>query len=401
MPELVALDIAGGPAFLDALQRVWDRGDAVLPLDPNAAPVQRERVIASMAPGSVIDADGERHRVPGGRSVEAGDAVVIATSGTTGTPKGAVHTHEGLAAAARITAAGADAGGVGGGGGGDRSGSDVRWLACLPLAHVGGFSVITRALLSGAGLEVHDRPDAERIDDAARRGATHVSLVATLLGRIDPSPWRTILLGGSSIPLDRPLNAIATYGMTETFGGVVYDGAPLAGVEVRVAGPAGGVGPIELRSPTLLRAYRDDVVPLDATGWFLTGDLGSVDPTGRLTVQGRADDLIISGGTNVWPAPVEDVLRGDPAVADVAVFGRDDPEWGQRVVAMVVAMDPAAPPALDSLRDRVKERLGAAAAPKEIVLTDVLPRTALGKIVRHQLAEGGGAGKAGRRDAQR
>lgn len=401
MDELVALDLPGGTAFIDALRRVWDDGDAALPLDSHAPPAQKRRVLDAMVPAAVIGADGVRRTLSGGRPVESGDAVVIATSGTTGSPKGAVHTHAGLAAAAAITAAGAAA-----------LDDDVRWLACLPLAHVGGFSVITRALLSGAGLEVHDRADADRIDEAARRGATHVSLVPTLLGRVDASLWQAILLGGTAIPAERPANTIATYGMTETFGGVIYDGVPLAGVEVRIDGPGsrdvptGGIGRIELRSPTLLRSYRDGVVPVDPHGWFRTGDLGTVDRAGVLSVVGRADDLIITGGTNVWPGPVEDVLRGDPDVSDVAVFGREDAEWGQRVVAVVVPTDPSAPPTLGRLRARVKENLGAAAAPKELVLADVLPRTALGKIMRHELAghpgglEAGGT-QQGPTDAQR
>ncbi len=416
MPELVALAL-GGPGFVDALVRTWDAGDAVLPLDPRAPRSYTERLLAAMAPGAVFEDDGERRSLAGGVPVRSGDAVVVASSGTTGAPKGAIHTHDGVAAAARITAAGCAvhlaARGVG------AVDDHVRWLACLPLAHVGGFSVVTRALLSGAELEVHDGADAGRIEDAGRRGATHVSLVPTLLGRIDPSPWRVILLGGSAIPADRPSNSIATYGMTETFGGVVYDGRPLDAVGVRAVD-----GAVELRSPTLLRAYRhgagqgpadpDGTPATGPGGWYRTGDLGAVDDGGVLTVLGRADDLIISGGTNVWPAPVEDVLRGDPGVADVAVVGRPDPEWGQRVVAVVVPADPSAPPTLAELRDRVRSRLPVAAAPKELELVDVLPRTSLGKIARHRLVDALGglrdehasvhdedARKAGSGDAER
>ncbi|UDY36003.1 class I adenylate-forming enzyme family protein [Dermatobacter hominis] len=405
MAELVALAL-GGDGFVDALRRAWDAGDAVLPLDPRAPRAHTERVLSALAPGAVVEADGERRSLPEGVPVRDGDAVVIASSGTTGAPKGAVHTHRGVAAAARITAAGCDAhlAAIGA-----DAGAPARWLACLPLAHVGGFSVVTRALLGGAGLEVHEGADAARIDDAARRGATHVSLVTTLLRRVDPSRWRVILLGGSAIPADRPSHSIATYGMTETFGGVVYDGVALDDVEVRIgAGPDQGEGPIELRAPSLLRAYRhgpdgapdpDGTDALAADGWYRTGDLGSLGPDDRLSVRGRADDLIISGGTNVWPAPVEDLLRTDPGVADVAVVGRPDAEWGQRVVAVVVPADPAAPPTLPALRDLVRRHLPVAAAPKELELTDVLPRTSLGKIARHQLAgtstDDQGTGKAG------
>jgi O-succinylbenzoic acid--CoA ligase len=401
VPELVALAL-GGDRFVDALRRTWDAGDAVLPIDPRAPRAHTERLLAALAPGAVIDDDGVRRARPGGVPVLDGDAVVIASSGTTGMPKGAVHTHDGIAAAARITADGCarHLAAIGA-----APVEEVRWLACLPLAHVGGFSVVTRALLGGSTLEVHDGADAGRIDDAARRGATHVSLVPTLLGRVDASLWSVILLGGSTVPPDRPARSIATYGMTETFGGVVYDGYALDGVEVRVADD----GVVELRTPTSLRAYRHGpdgaadptgADPRTADGWYRTGDLGRSDPDGRLWIEGRADDLIISGGTNVWPAPVEDVLRTDPLVADVAVVGRPDPEWGQRVVAHVVPSDPADPPRLDDLRSLVRQHLPVAAAPKEIVLTDVLPRTSLGKIARHELVDrdpgvGGGDARQG------
>jgi len=377
--ELVALAMEGGAAFLNALQRVWDAGDAVLPVDPHAPVAHLDQVFAAVRPGAIIESDGRRRSLQGGVNTEEGDAVVIATSGTTGTAKGAVHTHTGVAAAARITAQACGAG----------TGSGARWLACLPLAHVGGFSVITRALIAGTDVEVSNGADAERIDAAALAGATHVSLVPTLLGRIDPTLWQLILLGGSAIPAERPTNTVATYGMTETFGGVVYDGRALDGVDVRIETD----GAIALRSPTLLRAYRggalDGTNPVDSNGWYRTGDIGALGEDGVLRVAGRSDDLIISGGTNVWPHPVENVLRSDPTVADVAVAGRPDPEWGERVVAFVVAADPSSPPTLDRLRDRVKEQLPVASAPKEIVLLDVLPRTALGKIARHMLPAGG------------
>jgi O-succinylbenzoic acid--CoA ligase len=379
VPDLVALALPGGPAFVEALLRAWDDGHAVLPLDPGAPRAHTERVLDAMAPGRVVEGDGEPRSLAGGRPVEPGDAVVIATSGTTGAPKGAVHTRAGVEHAAFTTATAL----------GVRA--DVRWLACLPLSHVGGFSVITRALATDAGLEVHPRPDPTAIDAAARAGATHVSLVPTLLGRVDAGLWRVILLGGSAIPADRPANTVATYGMTETFGGVVYDGLALNGVSVRIGDvdgtptAPGGVGPIELSSPTLLRAYRDGTDPV-VRGWYRTGDLGARDPTtGRLTVHGRADDLIVTGGENVWPGPVEAILAEDPAVAEVAVVGRADPEWGQRLVAVVVPADPTAPPRLDELRRRVRARLPVAAAPKALELVDSLPRTGIGKIARQAL----------------
>lgn len=398
MADLVALVVDGEP-FVEAMLRVWDAGDAVLPIDPRAPSAHVEALIRHLGPAAVIGTDGERITLSGGVPVRDGDAVVVATSGTTGEPKGAVHTHAGIAEAARITAAATGA----------VPGSDARWLACLPLAHVGGLSVVTRALLAGVGLEVHDRADAARIDDAARRGATHVSVVHTLLRRISSDPWRLILLGADAPPRDRPPNAVATYGMTETFGGVVYDGVALEGVEVRIASTtlergatdgepdsgAEATGTVELRTATTMRAYRHgadgapDPVgsdPRSTDGWLRTGDVGSIDAAGVLRVHGRSDDLIITGGSKVWPGPVEAVLRRHPAVADVAVIGEADPEWGQRVVAVVVPTAGEDLPTLDSLRGLVRSTLPVAAAPRELRVLDVLPRTPMGKIKRAALA---------------
>ena len=378
MRELIALLLPGGPAFLEALQRAWDAGDAVLPLDPTAPRAHLATLVGSLQPTKVVEADGEVRSLEG-RPVEEGDAVVVASSGTTGDPKGAVHTHDGIRHAAFATSLGA------------RVEPGSRWLACLPLSHVGGLSVVTRALLTGTDLEVHPGFVPEEVEDARRRGATHVSLVPTALGRIDPSGWTTILLGGSAIPARRPPNTIATYGMTETFGGVVYDGLPLGGAEVRITDddgvevPHGTTGTVELRSPSLLRAYRDGNDPVTPDGWYRTGDLGRRDPeTSRLEVLGRADDLIVTGGVNVWPAPVEAVLATHPSVQEVAVVGEPDPEWGQRVVAVVVPGE--RPPSLEELRELVRDRLPVAAAPKALRLVDSLPRTGLGKIRRSRLA---------------
>jgi O-succinylbenzoic acid--CoA ligase len=170
--------------------------------------------------------------------------------------------------------------------------------------------------------------------------------------------------------------------MTETGSGVVYDGVPLDGVEVRVE-PS---GEILLRGPMLLRSYRDGTDPKNAEGWFATGDLGEIEPvTGRLRVFGRAGDVIITGGENVWPEPVEAILAKHAGVADVAVIGRADNEWGQRVVAVIVPTDATRPPALDALRAAVKEHIGPWAAPRDIELVDSIPRTALGKVRRRDL----------------
>jgi O-succinylbenzoic acid--CoA ligase len=166
--------------------------------------------------------------------------------------------------------------------------------------------------------------------------------------------------------------------LTETGSGVVYDGRPLDSVEVRID----EAGEIHVRGPMLLRGYRDGEHPL-RDGWLATGDLGRWLPDGRLHVDGRRTELIITGGENVWPQPVEAVLAGHPGVADVAVAGHADPEWGQLVTAFVVPAGTA--PTLDALRDHVKQSLPPFAAPRRLVLVDAIPRTALGKIRRGAL----------------
>ena len=344
------------------------------PLPVDAPEPHLDTLLATLAPDVLIDAAGDPSTLTGGRPIDVGDALIIATSGTSGRPKGIVHTHRSLEymAFATSTALGVD--------------GDTRWLVALPLNHIGGFSIIPRALHTGAGLELLPRFEAGAVEAAARAGATHTSLVTTALARIDPSMFRRILLGGSAIPTDRPDNCIATYGMTETAGGIVYDGLPLNGVTVHIEAPDhDGLGEIRISSPTMMRCYRDGTVPFDPEGFLATGDLGRMGPDGRLSVQGRADDVIVSGGHKVWPEPVEALLRGAPRVADAAVRARPDPEWGQAVEALVVPTDPSAPPSLGELRGIVKEHLPAYCAPQQLTLVDELPRTELGKLRRSRL----------------
>ena len=190
-----------------------------------------------------------------------------------------------------------------------------------------------------------------------------------------------------------PGNVVTTYGMTETGSGVVYDGRPIEGVEVAISSGAdgGSDGEILLRCPMQLRSYRDGSVPTVAGpdrrgGWLATGDAGHLDEAGRLVVHGRLAEVVVTGAEKVWPTSVEAVLASHQGVAEVAVWKRPDPEWGERVVAWVVATDPAHPPTLDELADLVGDRLARWAAPKELVLVDVLPRTASGKVRRTALS---------------
>jgi O-succinylbenzoic acid--CoA ligase len=302
-----------------------------------------------------------------GEPVQPGDALVVATSGSTGVPKGVVLTHDAVAASAAATSQRLEVG------------PNDHWLACLPLSHVGGLSVVTRALHAGSRLTVLPGFDTELVTAS---GANLVSLVATTLRRIDPSIFRTIVLGGSRPPADRPPNTVTTYGMTETGSGVVYDGVPLDGVGVRIDED----GEIHLRGPMLLRSYRGGSSPVDAEGWLPTGDLGRWLDDGRLQVDGRRGDLIITGGENVWPEAVEAIIADHPAVADVMVRGVDDPEWGQIVEAVVVPVNAA--PTLDQLREQVKVAHPAFMAPRSLVIVEALPRTSLGKLRRDGQADG-------------
>jgi len=374
MPELVGLDLAAGQGFVDALQAAWEAGDAVLPLDPRLPRSAVESVVEALRPSVVVDHTGSRrlHGVP----VEDGDALVVATSGTTGTPKGVVLTHDAVAASATATSA--------------RLGVDPardRWLACLPLAHIGGLSVITRSLATGVPCTVLERFDAGQVEGQARAGATLVSLVATALARTDTSGFRAVLVGGATPPDRLPDNAVTTYGMTETGSGVVYDGLALDGVELRIGdGHLGAGGEILVRAPMLLRCYRDGSDPRLPGGWFPTGDAGRIEPDGTLAVFGRMAEVIVTGGEKVWPAPVEGLLANHPGIHEVAVWKRSDPEWGERVVAWVVPADPAHPPALHELRALVASSLAPWAAPRELEVVRSLPRTPSGKVRRAGLA---------------
>lgn len=395
MRRVVALDLPGGPGFVAALQRVWDAGDAAFVVDRRLPPPARDAVLAVVGPAAVVDDHGTHPRPGGGVPCADGDALVVATSGTSGRPKAVVLTHRAVEASARASSARLGVGPA------------DHWLACLPLAHVGGLSVVCRALVTGARLTVLPGFDAAAVAAVAAGGdVTAVSLVATALQRVDPGWFRVVLLGGSAPPPVLPPQAVVTYGMTETGSGVVYDGRPLDGVEVDVDADGG----IRVRGPMLLRCYRDahpvtggpeggtaghpgaggtggavETDPLDADGWLATGDVGAVTAEGRLVVRGRRGDVIVTGGEKVWPDALEPVLAGVPGVAEVAVAGVPDPEWGHRVVAFVVSTADG-PPSLDALRGAARDAMGPYAAPKQLVVCTALPRTALGKVRRAELA---------------
>ena len=396
------------PAAARAVVAAWEAGEAVLPLDPGAPAAELKGALAAARPTHLLDAEGRR-RLPGGEPAEAGVAAVVATSGTADAPKVVELGADAVRWSALATSAALEAG------------PGDRWLCCLPVHGVAGLAVVARAWHTGLPVEVQERFDPVAVGRAAGR-ATLVSLVPAMLRRLlaagdEPARFRRVLLGGGPIPAAlaaeaarRGVQLVRTYGLTETFGGMVHDGHPLAGTEVQVremwttgatdpaaglpsraGGPAMGEGEIYIRGPMLFRRYRGDPDRTAAVlrdGWLSTEDLGRLEPDGRLTVLGRADDLVISGGVNVHPDEVEAVLATHPAVAEVAVAGRPDPEWGQRVTAFVVARDPASPPTLAELRAHARERLAPAKAPRELVLVPALPRGPSGKLLRRLLPDG-------------
>ena len=366
MARLVALDMPASQLFVDQVQRAWSNGDAVLPIDQRLPPAGKKLLLDAMAPSEVIDASATSSSLPNGRPLQEDDALVIASSGSTGSPKGIIHTHSSLLAGAQASASRL------------QLTADDHWLVCIPVSHVGGFSVITRALHTGAALTLHPSFDATAIQEASTHGVTHTSLVATALARIDTSLFRTILLGGSSAPNNLPSNVITTYGMTETGGGVVYNGMPLDNVEAKIV-----EGEIHLRCPMLMRAYRDDQAMIPNAGWYSTGDMGAINDSGAISVYGRKTDMIITGGENVWPSVVENCLASHPTVDEVVVRSAPDATWGQRVVAYVVlndSLDASDATLLSNLREHVKQTLPAFCAPQQVIVLTQIPRTSLGKV---------------------
>ena len=331
---------------------------------------------------------------------------IVYTSGTTGRPRGAMltwgnHLWSAVASALHL---------------GLRE--DDRWLACLPLFHVGGLSLLFKSVLYGMPLVMHESFDPERANRAIdTEGVTVVSVVAAMLQRMldargkrpYPRTLRCVLLGGGPAPLPL-LEACArlrvpvaqTYGLTEAASQVATlppgeapgrlgsSGRPLMGTELRViaddgteAAP-GKPGTILVRGPTVMVGYWNQPEATAAAirdGWLHTGDLGYLDAAGYLYVLDRREDLIISGGENVYPAEVEAVLMAHPAVSEAAVVGVPDSRWGQAVAAAVV-LKPGARADEEEVRAFCRSRLAGYKTPSSIRFVHALPRTAAGKVQR-------------------
>jgi o-succinylbenzoate---CoA ligase len=270
---------------------------------------------------------------------------------------------------------------------------DERWLCPMPLAHVGGLSIQLRSAIYGTTVALHDRFETRRALTALRNPkerVTLVSLVPTMLARLldaglrEPPTLRWVLLGGGPIAPALLARAEAagvpvspSFGMTETCSQVATDGFALLGSELRVADD----------QELLVRGRAVAAGALSEDGWLHTGDLAQLDDSGRLAIIGRKTDTIVSGGENVAPAEVEGALLEHPLLADAAVLGRPDPEWGEAVIARVVLRDGGGRPAPTEaqLRAHCAARLASFKVPKRFEFADSLPRGVTGKLLRREL----------------
>jgi O-succinylbenzoic acid--CoA ligase len=440
--DRVALLLASRPEFAEILHALPYLGAVAVPLNRRLSPAEIARQLTDSSPRLLVYDGAARETVAAVRrhlpllaastdadpldddpvldevSTEPGAAStridlqavhsIIYTSGSTGRPKGVLLTYGNFFWSAVGSAFNL---GVH---------SDDRWLACLPFCHVGGLSILLRSVIYGTTAVIHNGFDAVRVDRALdEERVTIVSVVANMLQRLlerrgDRAypPWlRCVLLGGGPAPLAllqacsaRGVPVVQTYGLTEAASQVTTiapadaerklgsAGKPLLGTEIALSGPNGpvpadAVGEILVRGPTVSPGYLD---PADNVrrkdGWLRTGDLGRLDSEGFLYVMGRHDDMIITGGENVYPAEVEAVLQGHPAVAEACVFGVADARWGQAVVASVrLCVGATASPS--ELIEYVCQHLARFKAPRQIHFVEDFPRTASGKIIREQVRQ--------------
>jgi o-succinylbenzoate---CoA ligase len=389
---VVALDLPAGLDHAVLVHALMKVGAIALPLDTRLAPPEREALLESEAPALVLS---------GGRDSGATEADLpllgehdldglvcrIPTSGTTGRARlvGLTYGNHLWSAVGSAFNLGVD--------------PADRWLCCLPLHHVGGLSILMRSVIYGTGAVVHPRFDATRIADAlAEDGVTIVSLVATQLVRlleadVDLSGPRVILVGGGPVPLDaleeasgRGARVVQTYGLTEAASQVTTlapgdarrklgsAGRPLLTTHLRIQD-----GEILVQGPTVAPGLADE------DGWLHTGDLGRIDDDGFLYAEGRIGDVIVTGGENVAPAEVEEVLLRHPGVADAAVVAREDAEW-QEAVAAVVVRRAGAEVDVDELHRHCAGSLASYKVPKRFEFVPELPRTASGELLRGELS---------------
>ena len=376
--SLIPMDMPRGPGFVAHLHAADKLGAVAAPARQGSAPPPT---------GKTSNTPRETGAIGTFEACETPGALCrVHTSGTTGQPRAVDLTRENFFHSAVGTAL---ALGVG---------PHDRWLCCLPLHHVAGLSILTRSAICGIGTVLHDGFDADRVAASlAEDGVTLVSLVATQLKRLleagaDLTGPRALVMGGGPVPENliaeaagRGATVIQVYGMTETTSQVTLLETADA---KRKAGSAGtALLGAELRIESGEIMVRGAVVAPGAAGedgWLRTGDLGAIDSEGYLWVDGRKDDLIVTGGENVMPERVEDVIKAHPDVVDAAVVGRPDPEWQEAVTAIVV-LRPGAGEDAESLRAHCARELAGYEVPKSFVFVPDLPRTASGKLMRSVL----------------
>jgi O-succinylbenzoic acid--CoA ligase len=383
--ELVAYALPPGFHWLEILAAHAQSGASFLPIDVRLTPREQQRLIDVARPAVVVRPDEETILADTTPTDPSRGWALVPTSGTGAAPRIAQLP---LAAVGATLASSLDAL--------DASAYDP-WVACLSPAHIGGLLVLLRSVLTGSPVTILDRFEPGSLLAEAPEGA-HVALVPTMLERLvrggaHLGKLGVLLIGGAA--LDPKLRhaaqrlggrVVETYGCTESSGGVVYDAVPFTRTEIRVPEDT---GEIQLSGPTIMDGYRSDPAAtaraFTADGWLRTGDVGSLDEVGRLSIRGRTDEAIRTGAETVWPDEVEAVLRRHPKVADVAVAGRPDPEWGHHVAAWVVPSSPSDPPTLDQLREYCRDELARFKAPRDLRVVTALPRTASGKVRRSAL----------------
>ena len=427
--DRVAVLASGSVRFVELLHAVQRLQATLVPLNVRLTPTEVKELLVDCQPRLLLfddaasrlacdavpetleaididslDDSGARGDLPPPRLDPGRVHTIVYTSGTTGKPKGAMLTHANHFASARASRANLGA----------RPGD--RWLAALPLYHVGGLSILLRGVIDGSAVVLHRGFDADRVEQSLREdGITLTSMVSTMLRRLidrvaggpRPSSLRAILVGGGPVPAELVeqafalgLPALATYGLTETASqvatwtlardGTGRDGAgrALGDSRFRIAEPdERGHGEILVSGPTVMAGYfrrPEETERALRGGWLHTGDIGHLDGSGCLHVHDRRSDLIISGGENVYPAEVEAVLLSHPDVGEAAVYPLPDPEWGQRVSAAVV-LRAGRRLEDDELRDWCAARLARFKLPRTIRFVASLPRTASGKVKRREL----------------
>jgi O-succinylbenzoic acid--CoA ligase len=387
----VALTMAPGREMVVLIHALMKLGAVLLPISPRLTDAERSEVLKAERPAVDLSDPGELTQTEADLPLlgehDLGDVHCrILTGGSSGAPRAI-----GLTYGNHLFSAVGSAFNIG-------VQPDDCWLCCLPLSHIAGLSIVMRSVIYGTTIGLHDGFDVDRVGESLEQHEVSVaSLVPTMLARlldadVDLTGPRAILVGGGPVPDDvlaeavgRGARVVQTYGLTEACSQVTTlqpgeakrklgsAGRPLLTTHLRIDD-----GEILVQGPTVAPGCAD------ADGWLHTGDLGRIDEEGFLFVEDRIDDMIVSGGENVVPAEVEQVLLRHPEVADAAVVGRDDPEWQQAVTAVVVLRGDAELGA-EELRRHCAEELAGYKVPKRIEIASALPRTPSGKLLRRAL----------------